>query len=138
LGSDSLLRELRRRRKSMRQIRAAIGAAKIDPNLLTAAEKLQYDGYLRREETNGVILGLSKDGATIKEIVRRTGYSRGLTRAILRGQRSDVFRSRQSSLDAYLPWLEAQWAAECRKGAELSRSLKQQGFRGCPESYTFS
>jgi Transposase len=42
-------------RKSMRQIRAAIGAAKIDPNLLTAAEKLQYEGYLRREETNGVM-----------------------------------------------------------------------------------
>ncbi len=62
---------------------------------------------------------------------RRTGYSRGLTRAILRGQRSDVFRSRQSSLDAYLPWLEAQWAAERRNGAELWRSLKQQGFRGC-------
>ena len=69
-------------RKSMRQIRAAIGAAKIDPHLLTAAERLQYEGYLRREETNAVILGLSKDGATIKEIVRRTSYSRGLTRAI--------------------------------------------------------
>src|SRR3984957_2858636 len=118
-------------RKSMRQIRAAIGAAKIDPNLLTAAEKLQYEGYLRREETNAVILGLSKDGATIKEIVRRTGYSRGLTRTVLRGQRSDVFRNRQSSLDAYLPWLEAQWAAERRNGAKLWRSLKQQGFRGC-------
>jgi transposase len=118
-------------RKSMRQIRAAIGAAKIDPNLLTAAEKLQYEGYLRREETNAVILGLSKDGATIKEIVRRTGYSRGLTRTVLRGQRSDVFRNRQSSLDAYLPWLEVQWAAERRNGAKLWRSLKQQGFRGC-------
>ncbi len=34
----------------MRQIRAAIGATTINPALLTAAEKLQYDGYLRREE----------------------------------------------------------------------------------------
>jgi transposase len=116
--------------KSMQQIRAAIGAAKINPKLLTAAEKLQYEGYLRREETNAVILGLSKDGVTIKEIVRRTGHSRGLTRTVLRGQLSDVFRSRQSSLDAYLPWLEAQWAAGRRNGAELWRSLKQQGFRG--------
>ena len=59
-------------RKSMRQIRVAIGAAKIDPDLLTAAETIQYEGYLRREETNAVILGLAKDGVTIKEIVRRT------------------------------------------------------------------
>src|SRR5680860_1077950 len=32
-------------RKSMRSIRAAIGATTIDPNLLTCAEKLQYEGY---------------------------------------------------------------------------------------------
>jgi hypothetical protein len=35
-------------RKSMRQIRVAIGAAKIDPDLLTAAKTIQYEGYLRR------------------------------------------------------------------------------------------
>ena len=34
--------------KSMRQIRAAIDAKMTDPALLTFAEKLQYDGYLRR------------------------------------------------------------------------------------------
>jgi hypothetical protein len=76
--------------------------------LLTAAEKLQYEGYLRREETNGAILAMAKEGATIREIVRRTGYSRGLTRKVLRGQRSDVFRVRSSSLEAYLPWLDEQ------------------------------
>jgi hypothetical protein len=81
----------------MRQNRVAIGAAKIDPDLLTADETIQYEGYLRREETNAVILGLAKDGVTIKEIVRRTGYSRGLARKILRGERSDVFRVRESS-----------------------------------------
>jgi Transposase len=72
-------------RKSMRHIRVAIGAAQIDPDLLTAAETIQFEGYLRREETNAVILGLAKDGVTIKEIVRRTGYSRGLARKVLRG-----------------------------------------------------
>jgi transposase len=118
-------------RKSMRQIRAPIGAAKIDPDLLTAAETIQYEGYLRREETNAVILGLAKDGVTIKEIVRRTGYSRGLARKVLRGQRSDVFRVRESSLEVHLPWLDAQWAVGRRNGAELWRQLKQQGFRGC-------
>ena len=118
-------------RKSMRQIRVAIGAAKINPDLLTAAETIQYEGYLRREETNAVILGLAKDGVTIKEIVRRTGYSRGLARKVIRGQRSDVFRVRESSLEVHLPWLDSQWAVGHRNGAELWRQLKQQGFRGC-------
>jgi transposase len=118
-------------RKSMRQIRAAIGAKVIDPALLTFAEKLQYDGYLRREETNAAILALSEQRIAIKEIVRRTGYSRGLIRKILRGQRSDVFRVRKSSLEAYLPWLDEQWEAGCRNGAALWRALKERGFRGC-------
>src|SRR5271166_1732136 len=118
-------------RKSMRQIRTAIGATTINPALLTAAERLQYDGYLRREETNAAILAMAKEGVTIKEIVRRTGYRRGLTRKVLRGQRSDIFRVRSSSLETYLPWLDEQWAAGRRNGSELWRSLKQRGFRGC-------
>jgi transposase len=118
-------------RKSMRHIRGAIGATTINPDLLTPAERLQYEGYLRREETNAAILGLAKDGITIKEIVRQTGYSRGLVRRILRGQRSDVFRIRESSLDVHLDGLDAQWTAGQRNGSELWRQLKRQGFRGC-------
>ena len=118
-------------RKSMRQIRSAIGAATINPGPLTAAEKLHYEGYLRREDTNTAILAMAKEGATIKEIVRSAGYSRGLVRKVLRGQRSDVFRVRSSSLEAYLPWLDEQWAAGRRNGSELWRCLKRRGFRGC-------
>jgi transposase len=118
-------------RKSMRQIRTAIGAATVNPALLTAAEKLQYEGYLLREETNATILAMANDGATIKEIVRRTGYSRGLTRKALRGQRSDIFRVRGNSLEAHLPWLDEQWAAGRRNGSELWRSLRLQAFHGC-------
>lgn len=118
-------------RKSMRHIRTAIGAATIDTALLTYAEKLQYDGYVRREETNDVVRALTKQGVAIKEIVRRTGHSRGLVRKILRGQRSDVFRTRQSSLEPHLPWLDAQWATGCRNGAALWRALRARGFRGC-------
>ncbi len=44
-------------RKSMRQIRTTIGAATINPELRTAAGRIQYEGYLRREDTNAVILG---------------------------------------------------------------------------------
>ena len=118
-------------RKSMHQIRTAMGAGVIDPSLLTFAENLQYKGYLRREETNAAILSLKKQGIAIKEMVRRTGYSRGLIRKILCGQRSDVFRVRKSSLEPRLPWLDKQWEAGCRNGAALWRALRQRGFRGC-------
>ncbi|WP_210163398.1 transposase [Niveispirillum irakense] len=77
-------------RESMRQIRRAVGATSINPALLTAAERLQYEGYLRREDTNNAIQQLAKDGISIKEIVRRTGHSRGLVRKILRGQAADI------------------------------------------------
>ena len=87
----------------MRAIRTAIGATTISPDLLTCAEKLQYEGYLRREETNADIMALFRDGVAIKQIVRQTGHSRGLVRQVIRGQRTDVFRVRQSSLDAHLP-----------------------------------
>jgi transposase len=117
-------------RKSMRQIRTVIGATVIDPKLLTAAERLQYEGYLHREETNATILALSRTGTPIKQIVRLTGYSRQLVRQAIRGERHDVFRTRQSSLDPHLPWLDNQWASGCRNGAELWRRLKPRGFRG--------
>ena len=51
-------------------------------------------------------------------------------RRIIRGERQDVFRTRQGSLEAHLPWLDAQWSSGCRNGAELWRRLKEQGFRG--------
>ncbi len=133
-------------RKSMRQIRAVLGAATINPDLLTAAERIQYEGYLCREDANAAILALAREGVTIREIVRCTAHSRGLVRPVsfadippgdragpmvLRGQRSDVFRVRESSLELHLPWLDQQWTAGQRNGAALWRHLKQQGFRGC-------
>jgi transposase len=69
-------------RKSMRQIRAAIGTVTINPDLLTAAERIQYEGYLRREDTNAAILAQAEKGTSIKEIVRRTGHSRGMVRKV--------------------------------------------------------
>jgi AraC-like DNA-binding protein len=62
--------------------------------LLTCAEKLQYEGYLPREETNTAILALAKDGVPIKQILRRLGCSRKLFRQVIRGETGDVFRTR--------------------------------------------
>lgn len=117
-------------RKSMRHIRRAVGAMTINPDLLTAAERLQYEGYLHREDTNAAIFGLAKEGIAIKEIVRRTGHSRGLVRRVLRGERTDIFRTRETSLEPWLPWLDQQWAAGRHNGSALWRSLQKQGFRG--------
>jgi transposase len=117
-------------RRSMRAIRNALGVTTIDPSLLTAAERLQYDGYLRREDAAAAIRALAADGVPIKEIVRRTGCSRQIIRRVVRGVPTDVFRVRESSLEAFLPALDAQWAAGCRNGAELWRRLRSRGFQG--------
>jgi hypothetical protein len=72
------------------------------PHLLTYSEKLQYEGYLRCEQTNSAILKLASAGVPIKEIVRRTGRSRELVRQVVRGQRTDIFGARRSSLEVRL------------------------------------
>ncbi|MGH1574301.1 ISL3 family transposase [Methylobacterium sp. P31] len=117
-------------RKSMAAIRIAVGAATIDPDRLTCSERLQYEGYRRRAATAEAILPLSRQGMPIRQIVRMTGHSRKLVRNVLRGLTGDVFRARQSSLEAYLSRLDAEWASGCRNGAELWRRLRASGFTG--------
>jgi transposase len=117
-------------RRSMRGIRTAVGATRINPELLTCAEKLGYRGYLRRQVTHAAITALVSNGVPLKEIGRRTGNSRNLVRQISRGGGADMFRIRQSTLDKHLPFLDAQWTGGCRNGAELWRRLKGQGFKG--------
>ena len=117
-------------RRSMRPIRMALGSMTIDPALLTHAERLQHDVYQRREEAYRIIRALAKAGTSIKEIVRRTGRSRKLVREIVRGGGGDVFRCRLNALEPHLAWLDAEWSAGCRNGAELWRRLRTTGFRG--------
>ena len=116
--------------KSLRHIRKTVGSTIIDPKLLTYAERLQYEGYLRSQEANEAILELSKQGVPIKQIVKRTGHSRKLVRCILRGQRSDMFRVRQSSLEEWLPWLDGRWEQSARNASALWREMRKKGFRG--------
>ncbi|SNT42097.1 ISL3 family transposase [Tropicimonas sediminicola] len=116
--------------QSMPAIRKAIGVTTLDPKLLTAAEKLQFEGFQRRKRTNRMVRRMADDGVPIKRIVRLTGLSRGLVRQIIRGEREDVFRIRESSLTPWLQRLEREWSGGCRNGAELWRRLRADGFQG--------
>lgn len=117
-------------RKSMTSIRIAVGAGPIDPELLTCAERIQYEGHLRRQAATAAIVALAQQGIPIKQIARRIGYSRKLVRNAVRGLTGDVFRPRQNSLEAFLPRLDAEWTAGCRSGTELWRRLRASGFGG--------
>jgi len=116
--------------RSMQAVRNAVGADVIDPTVLSCAERRQHSGWLRREEENAAILALAKQGVAIKEIVRRTSKSRGLVRQVVRGGRTDVFRSRLCSLDPFLKHLDMDWTNGCRNGAALWRRVKAAGFAG--------
>jgi len=91
---------------------------------------LQYEGYLRRQETNEAIQKLAKSGTSIRQIVRQTGHSRKLVRDVLRGQRLDVFRTRPSTLDSWLPWLNERWETGSRNALALWREMRAEGFVG--------
>ena len=86
-------------RRSMRAIREVLNATVINPALLTCAERIQYDGFLLRQDSNRTIKTLAATGMPIKKIARHTGRSRKLVRSVLRGGDGDVFRCRISILE---------------------------------------
>jgi len=117
-------------RRIMKQLREALGTGTVDPDLLTAVERRQLESAKRRDDENASVLALARAGVALKEIRRRTGLSRGTIRRIVRGERDDVFRPRQSSLAPYERMLEDLWAEGCHNGADLHRRLRAAGFKG--------
>ncbi|MCK1618229.1 transposase [Bradyrhizobium sp. 159] len=117
-------------RKSMRQIRIVIGATTIGPKLLTAAERLQYEGYLRREETNAATLTLSNNGYL---------SSRACVKPAIAGSWCDRWSAANVTTTSEPG--KVRWICTCRgstingrpaaaNGAELWRRLAARGFRG--------
>ena len=68
-------------------IRHALQRAEPDPHLLTRAERLQYEGFKRRQNADDMIRTLLLKGTSIKAIVRATGYARKTVRQVARGGR---------------------------------------------------
>jgi transposase len=126
-ASAAFLMAVRRR---MRGLRRAFGQDTLDPSVLTAAERVQFDGWRRRAAEAEAIRALHAEGLGLKEIARRTGRSRKLVRDVVRGGAADPFRPRASTLDPWLDRLSAEWSGGCRNGAELWRRLRGRGFPG--------
>ena len=117
-------------KRRMRDVRRAFGRDTVEPATLTAAERIQYDGWTRRAAEEETIRALRAEGVGVKEIVRRTGRSRKLVREVIRGGRTEPFRPRASSLEPWLDRLNMEWSGGCRNGAELWRHLRAAGFAG--------
>ena len=77
-------------RRHMRHLRRAVASEEIDPKRLSAVEKRQWEGWLRRDEVNEKIRALHKSDVALKAIARTTGLSRQSVRRIVRGTRDDV------------------------------------------------
>jgi hypothetical protein len=63
-------------------IRRVLGTGTIDPELLSAAERLQCKGYFCRREESRTIRTMTLKGTSIKGMVRSTGRSRKLVRDV--------------------------------------------------------
>ena len=118
-------------RSELPRLRRALSPERlVDPETLSKAERIQWDAAMIREAVNGQVPALASQGVPVKVMARTTGLSRQTIRKIVRGQRHDIFRTRQSSLDAWIVQLEAEWTGGCRVGAELWRRLRASGFAG--------
>ncbi len=117
-------------RKSLGDIRRALTKNEISSALLTAAERVQYEGFLRRQKTNAAVQALAAEGAAIKA-------SSGVPAAAARwcaasfgaSARTSSASARARSSRGFPGWTPNGPAA-ARPGAELWRRRRTAGFRG--------
>jgi transposase len=101
--SDALLDAVRRRRREVRsaaQQDTAEAATTLMPPL-TSAERRHWERWRRQRDVYDEVMRLSREGMSIKEIVRRLSIGRNTARRWLRGAAPDPFRPRRSMLEPY-------------------------------------
>ena len=84
-------------RQHMRTIREVLASNALDPSVLTRAERRQWNGFQRRQETTEAVLALTRAGTPIKAVLRQLSLARMTARRIVRGGGMDMFRTRIST-----------------------------------------
>ena len=101
----------------------------IDPALLTAAERLQYEGYLRREETNGAFSPWPKTARRSRRSFARPGTAATGARISSRRARRRV-PHRQRSSRRISPGSMPNGHPAAAMAPSCGGVFKRQGFRG--------
>jgi transposase len=86
---------------------------------------------LCRDQTMDILL-LHKQGQTIRQIARQTGYSRNTVRRVLRGGAPRSFRTpaRSSKLDPFRDYLLQRFQAHGLSAVRLTEEIRSMGFAG--------
>ena len=112
---------------------ATILAPAADPDApppMTSAQRLQWQGWQRRVQVHGDVIGLHQQGVPVRHIARDLALSRNTVRRWVRGEQPELNRPQMHSLDPWRTVLERRWAEGCRNGARLWRDLRDAGFKG--------
>ena len=87
---------------------------------------------MRNLETWMDIKAMHKEGHSIKQIARQTGYSRNTVRRVLREPAPAGFQSpeRSSCLDPYKAYLQDRWQTTGLNAVRLLAEIQPMGFTG--------
>ena len=113
----------------MRPIRLALGSTAIDPALLTHAERLQHEGYLRREEAYDLIRPWPRPArrsrrSCVGPVVAANWCAISCAAAVV------TYSAAGRTPRAASRLARRRMVGGCRNGAELWRRLRASGFRG--------
>lgn len=103
-----------------------------NPEKIGRVEQLKQARRARRLERYEQMLELHRQKLSNREIARRLGMYRDTVRRYLRAGAFPERATRKypSSTIPFAEYLQSRWDEGCRNAAQLSRELKQQGFKG--------